>query len=1062
MTSSYLKIRRRIRDLVAVFLAVIIIAVGFSAYRDYRLKTEQLFKESRSHVRIIAEHASRTFGEVDRVLDIVINKVLTPEKLKSINEKLLYDAFLSAQKETPQILSIYFADAAGTLAASSLEYPIKRINLSDREFFRHHRDTPGDAPFISRPYINRISNKWNFVFSQRISNPDGSFAGIIGASLDTAYFELLYAEQFNDVFRNISLVREDGFPIVMYPQEDKAVALSLKSSSMFATHLPLAPIGVYREEEGADNGSARMIAYCRLPANYPLVARITYDWNSIDAAWRRETSVKALLVILYGALAVWLSRLLMRRLYDLEQSEEQRALLGLIVEQSPVSVVVTDPEGGISYVNPRFSSLTGYTAKEAKGKNPRILKSGVTSPDTYRDMWAKLSSGREWVGELCNIKKDGTLYWEQAHMFPVCGEDNVITHYAAVKEDISERKQFEEELQRTKKVAEAANSAKSEFLANMSHEIRTPMNAITGMAHLTLQTDLDPRQRDYVSKILNASESLLGIINDILDFSKIEAGKLELETVTFDLSELLRHVGNIASVKAEEKGIEVKFTLSPDVPRQLVGDPLKLGQILTNLAGNSVKFTEQGEVVIAVEIARRTALSGRVYLTFSVTDTGIGMDDEQIGRIFAPFSQVDSSIARRYGGTGLGLSIVKRLVDLMGGSMEVVSHLNQGSRFSFTIELGVAAENTETGTGAFSRLPRALEVELKRIKGAQILLVEDNPINQQVAAEILRQAGMVVTVAASGREALDSIGAVGELDLLFMDIQLPDMDGFELTALIRGEQRFAELPIIAMTAHALSEVRENCLAAGMNGHVVKPINPHELREILVRWIHPWEVVAAEAEEVTAGDDFVFPVSLPGVNVPRVLERIGGDGRLLQRLLSEFCEQHQNSVAAISGAIEADDLEKARRLLHALKGESGNLGADTVFAATIALEGALRAKRSDALPTLLLQLQQAMDELFAALHGLDKNRPAREMPVRPGADAPLGEDELVLRLNGLAELLRRNKSAAAREFKELMPYLPDSPELFALEEQISRLDFKKGLLSLKQLAQQLHVTLEERR
>ena len=1061
MTTSYLKIRRRIRDLVAVFLAIIIIALVFSVYSNYQQKTGELFKEGSSHARIIAEHASRTFGEVDRVLDIVINKVLTPEKLPHINEKELYDTFLAAQKGTPQIVSLYFVDAEGVLSASTLKYPIKRIDLSDREFFRHHRDTPGDTPYISLPNKNRISQKWSFVFSQRISRPDGSFFGIIGASLEMGYFESLYADLFDNTSRVVSLVRDDGFPVVMFPPQEKAFSVSLKDSSMFHSRLPRKPNDVYREKEGGSIDVERLIAYCRLPANYPLVARISYDWDEALAVWKRYTLVKTVLAIMLSGLAIVLTRLLMRRLYELERSEEQRSLMALIVDQSPVSVVITNPEAIISYVNPRFESLTGYSSQEAIGENPRILKTDITSPEIITEMWARLSSGQEWSGELCNKKKDGSLYWEMAHLFPVIGNNGAITHFAAVKEDITERKQFEEELQRAKKVAEMANSAKSEFLASMSHEIRTPINAITGMAYLTLQTDLDVRQRDYVRKLLSAAESLLGIINNILDFSKIEAGKLDLESVPFDLPVVLDHVNNIIAVRAEEKGLELEITLSPDVPRTLVGDPLRLRQILINLAGNAVKFTEHGKVVVAVVPARRTHIPGRFILTFSVIDTGIGMDDEQIGRIFAPFSQVDSSIARRYGGTGLGLSIVKRLVDLMGGTLEVVSHPDQGSRFSFTIEFGEASEGIlKAGAVPYSSRPERQRAGLENIKGSRILLVEDNPINQQVACEIMHQVGMVVEVAASGREALEVLGSGCGFDLVFMDIQLPDMDGFEITRLIRKQWSIETLPVVAMTAHALAEERENCLAAGMNGHVTKPVNPHELYESLVRWIRPRDPDDKEAAVDAPDEDYIFPSSLPGINVPMVLKRIGGNGRLLRDLLVAFSEQHQNSVAEMRLAMEAHDMEQVSRIVHNLKGVSANLGADSIYALTRAIEDALQGNHGDGLPSILDQLEQAMDGVLVSVRMLDSSRAGKTAGVQPETEISLGKDALAQRLNALAVLLRHNKAAATKQLKELSPHLPASPTLSALEEQIKSLDFKKGLVSLKQLAEELHVHLEE--
>jgi len=442
MTSTYVKIRRRIRDLVAFILFITAITLGLSIYWDYQQKTGLLFKESQSQVRIIAEHASRTFGEVENALDIAVNKVLKPEKLNHLNEKELYSAFLSAHVGTPQISSLYFVDNKGTLLASSLKYPINKIDLSDREYFRHHIDTSGHAPFISKPYKNRITNKWNVVFSQRINNPDGSFAGVAGASIEMAYYESLYAELVGGTSGKISLVREDGSPIVMFPSEDKRFSRPIKISNQILHSQKC----VYREKDNDPAGSEQVVAYCRLPANYQLVAHISYDWNKSIAVWRRDALVKIVLAVLFGSLAVALTRMLMRRLYELERSEEQRSLLSLIVDQNPVSIIVTDPDANITYVNPSFCNLTGYSAEEAMGRNPSILKSGLNPPETFPEMWTKLAAGQQWSGELCNKKKDGSLYWEMAHLFPILDSTGTITHLAGVKENITNRKRAEEAL----------------------------------------------------------------------------------------------------------------------------------------------------------------------------------------------------------------------------------------------------------------------------------------------------------------------------------------------------------------------------------------------------------------------------------------------------------------------------------------------------------------------------------------------------------------------------------------------------------------------------------------
>jgi PAS domain S-box-containing protein len=516
-----------------------------------------------------------------------------------------------------------------------------------------------------------------------------------------------------------------------------------------------------------------------------------------------------------------------------ERKEYQERLrqLSSAIEHSPVSVMITNGGGDIEYVNPHFSTATGYAPDEVLGKNPRLLKSGKMPDSVYADMWRRLMRGETWRGEFHNRKKSGEEFWESSAIAPVIDPRGRITHYVAVKEDITERKRLDQELTAAKESAEEANTAKSAFLANMSHEIRTPLNAILGLNFLLQKTALSPMQTDYVQKTESAAEFLLAILNDILDLSKIEAGKLDLEAVDFNLDGLLQNVRMILQAKADEKHLRLVTDLPDNIPTDFCGDPLRIKQILVNLGGNAIKFTDSGQVTIAVDADQITAES--VMLRISVRDTGIGLSDAQQSVLFEVFKQGDASTTRRYGGSGLGLAICKRLVAMMGGEIGVISTPGRGSDFSFSIPLARAQNELRAVA-----LADEANNKIEQIAGARVLLVEDSELNQQVACAIFRYLGVNPEVASNGREALDLIRAHGadHYQLVFMDIQMPEMDGFTATQEIRRLHDTSLLPIVAMTADVLAEDRDRCYAAGMNDYMTKPINIRQLTDVLMRWL----------------------------------------------------------------------------------------------------------------------------------------------------------------------------------------------------------------------------------
>jgi two-component system sensor histidine kinase/response regulator len=889
-------------------------------------------------------------------------------------------------------------------------------------------------------------------------------------------------------------------------------------------------------------------------------------------------------------------------------ARDSQEKLQAIVDTALDAVVRMDRQGRIVGWNTQAEKIFGWSREEVLGLDLDQCIVPERHRAAHRNGLARFE--RSGVGAVLDsrietyaLRRDGVEFPIELAITRVQLAASLDYEFCSFIRDISERREREQSLVAANVRAEAANVAKSEFLANMSHEIRTPMSAIIGMAYLALRTELSPKQHDYVGKIHRAALSLLGIINDILDFSKIEAGKLEVEQVPFCLDEVLANVASVTGQKAADKQLEYLFHVPHAIPRMLVGDPLRLGQVLINLVNNAVKFTPAGELELscmrldadsAGAIPQFTAQPGRLRLRFSVRDTGIGMSGKQQGKLFRAFHQANGSITREYGGTGLGLSISQQLVGLMGGQIVVRSSPGKGATFHFDLEFPLSGEPERVAVAppeldgarlllvddsevareimcealqalplrvdtaasgleaeaallaadaggdpyrvvltdwqmpgmdgitlarriagnpvlrqppsvvlvtAFGREEVQQEAEAAGIRGflckpigqsalvdtlvalfappraanarsrleesgdcmARVLLVEDNLVNQQIALELLQARNIAVELAATGREALDLLqqGGPDAYDLVLMDLEMPQLDGHAATVELRKDARFDELPVIAMTAHALEEIRERCLREGMQDYVSKPVEPEKLYATLARWIGsqlPPPLPRTPAADLPEGPSLPGLSSLSGIDSSFGLRHVAGNVALYVQLLDRFRATQRDAGTLIRAEFEAGHRIEAAGRAHTLRGVAGNIGARELQTLAQAVEEGLAMASSDRtrMAAGVRALQAAVD---ATMHSLDTYFAARAAQVQslpmlaqaPGADAPPDARQAVTQLE---QLLAEFSGDATDYFETVRPQLAgllESQVLARLEQHLSRYEFEEARKLLPPLA-----------
>jgi len=647
--------------------------------------------------------------------------------------------------------------------------------------------------------------------------------------------------------------------------------------------------------------------------------------------------------------------------------ESELSKLAQAVEQSPEAIVITNLKAEIEYVNEAFLESTAYSREEVIGENPRFLQSGKTSAETFRSLWGALSSGQAWQGEFYNQNKFGREYIEHAIITPIRSPNGIVTHYVAVKDDITEKKQLTQELEahrhhleelvgeRTAQLAEArekaesANLAKSIFLANMSHEIRTPMNAIIGLTHLLQRERPRNDQSDRLTKIDTSAGHLLTIINDILDLSKIEAGKLTLEKSNFNLNEILQQIQALFREELLAKDLNIDVDVG-DTPVWLKGDATRLRQALLNYVGNAIKFTERGSLFLRTRILEESGK--KLLLRFEVQDTGIGIAKDILPGLFEAFEQADASTTRVHGGTGLGLAITRRLVLMMDGEVGAESVLGKGSTFWFTAWLGRGKNQTPVESSA---VVQDAEQKLRgRYAGSRILLAEDNAINLEVAVALLSSVGLVTDTAQNGRLAV-KMARENDYDLILMDIQMPEVDGLEATRLIRStvgaRSGNVNTPILAMTANVFKEDRIACMEAGMEDFIAKPVEPANLFSTIIKWLpepgEPTKKLSSKTAAATNDTDdselygrVKHKSSLLASVDPDVLDQIfAGDHEAKRQILEKFVCQADEIVSEFEKAYGQTDFEQLRFYCHKLKSSARTVGANSLADLCLALETA---------------------------------------------------------------------------------------------------------------------------
>lgn len=854
--------------LILLIISVSIASIVYLRDREIESARQQLTNLS----LVLAEQSDVTMSSAQLAMDSIAEhfealKIRDDAELRSVaNTKAVHDLLNDKITGLPQVDVATIVAANGDVINFTREFPVPSINLADRDYFRERRENSSNGIFISQAVRNKGNGKWVFYLSHRLDDHHGHFIGIILVGISVDQFTSFYGRLAENLGEGaaVTLYRRDFSLLARWPRKDDTIGKQNLSGTTYEVveklHKQFDVIETVSPRLSDSDQMIARIGAVRVLQRFPMILNLTITEDFVLANWRHATRVISTLAAGSSLVLAIVTLLLVRVVRDREKSiadrmlsqrdlERSEAILRGTLDASDEGILVIGAEGKVLTANRRFQKMWQIPDELlGAGDDGQLLAfvlAQLIDPDGFAREVQRLYGSTEPSFDILYFK-DGRVFERYSAAIELPGDHARLWSFR----DVTERKKTETELElhrsnleslveeRTaalsvaKEAAETASRAKSAFLANMSHELRTPMNAIMGMTALALRLANDEKQRDQLIKVQHSSRHLLEVINDILDISRIEAERLTLERTRFRLSTVFESFKSIISLRARQKGLAFEIDLPGELSeKMLVGDPLRLSQVLLNLMANAIKFTQQGQITVRVQKIQE--LPHGITLRFEVIDTGIGIASEAQRRLFTAFEQADNSMTRKFGGTGLGLAISKRLVNLMGGDIGVISQPEIGSTFWFTAKL----QGSEDGAPIVHDITgESAETCLKtKFSGFRVLLAEDEPINQEVSCALLEDAGLQVDLAENGAEAV-ALARENTYDLILMDIQMPIMSGIDATRTIRSLPNYAATPILAMTANAFDEDRQVCIDAGMNEHIGKPVVPEKLFKTLLKWL----------------------------------------------------------------------------------------------------------------------------------------------------------------------------------------------------------------------------------